>query len=83
MSEKSKIPKEIGGYSIINVLGEGGMSVVYTATQKHPKRTVAIKVLRGGQFGSTASKRFHLEVEILGKLDHPWIAKIFDAGTHD
>ena len=77
------IPREIGGYQIIAILGEGGMSVVYTAIQDHPRRKVAIKVLRGGIFSPTAARRFHLEVEILGKLDHPWIAKVYDAGTHD
>ncbi len=83
MADEHVIPKEIGGYQITGILGEGGMSIVYTALQKHPKRVVAIKVLRGGLYSPTASKRFHLEVEILGKLDHPWIAKIYDAGTHD
>ena len=75
MSEKINIPKAIGGYTIIEILGEGGMSIVYTAMQEHPKRKVAIKVLRGGLFSPTAAKRFHLEVEILGKLDHPWIGR--------
>lgn len=83
MAEERSIPREIGGYSIIEILGEGGMSVVYTAMQEHPKRKVAIKVLRGGLFSPTAAKRFHQEVEILGQLDHPWIAKVYDAGTHD
>ena len=77
------IPRSIGGYQILEILGEGGMSVVYTAMQDHPRRKVAIKVLRGGIFSPTASRRFHLEVEILGKLDHPWIAKVYEAGTHD
>ena len=36
------LPREIGGYQIIGILGEGGMSVVYTAMQVHPKRKVAI-----------------------------------------
>lgn len=83
MTDEQVIPKEIGGYKITGILGEGGMSIVYTALQKHPKRVVAIKVLRSGLYSPTASKRFYLEVEILGKLDHPWIAKIYDAGTHD
>ena len=80
---EAQIPRNIGGDEIIEILGEGGMSVVYTAMQEHPRRKVAIKVLRGGIFSPTAARRFHLEVEILGKLDHPWIAKVFDAGTHD
>ena len=83
MSEDREIPKDISGYEIIGFLGEGGMSVVYLGMQTHPKRKVAIKVLRGGMFSPTAAKRFHQEVEILGKLDHPWIAKIYDAGSHD
>ncbi len=83
MNNKSLIPKVIGGYKIVELLGEGGMSVVYTAMQEHPRRRVAIKVLRGGMFSVNAAKRFYQEVEILGKLDHPWIAKIYDAGTHD
>ena len=83
MCEEHPIPKEIDGFQIIEILGEGGMSVVYTAMQEHPRRKVAIKVLRGGQFSPSAAKRFYQEVEILGKLDHPWIAKIYNAGTHD
>lgn len=83
MADDQLIPKKIAEYTITGILGEGGMSVVYTALQQHPKRTVAIKVLRGGLYSPTAAKRFHLEVEILGKLDHPWIAKIYDAGSHD
>ena len=75
MDDEQVIPKEIDGYKITGILGEGGMSIVYTATQQHPKRTVAIKVLRNGLYSKTASKRVRLEVEILGKLDHPWIAK--------
>ena len=83
MPEKRDIPQEICGYNILHILGEGGMSIVYAALQEHPKRKVALKVLRGGMYSPTASKRFHQEVEILGQLDHPWIAKIYDAGTHD
>ena len=83
MSEERDFPREICGYEIIEILGEGGMSVVYTAMQSHPKRKVALKILRGGMYSPTAAKRFRQEVEILGKLDHPWIAKIYDAGSHD
>ena len=83
MDDQRSIPREIGGYRIIEVLGEGGMSVVYTALQDHPRRKVALKVLRGGLYSPTAVRRFHQEVEILGKLDHPWIAKIYEAGMHD
>ncbi len=44
------IPASIGSYRILSKLGEGGMGVVYEAQQEHPKRKVAVKVVRGGQF---------------------------------
>ena len=67
MDKPHSIPKTIGNYRVFEILGEGGMSVVYTAMQEHPRRKVAIKVLRGGMYSPTAAKRFHQEVEILGR----------------
>ena len=46
----SQIPGSIGKYRILSKLGEGGMGVVYEAEQESPKRKVAVKVVRGGQF---------------------------------
>ena len=65
------------------MLGEGGMSVVYAAMQKQPKRMVALKVLKGTSFPPSVLRRFKQEVEILGKLHHPGIAQVYDAGTWD
>ena len=77
------LPAEVAGYRIVRLLGEGGMSVVYAAMQNQPKRLVALKVLKGTVFPPSTLRRFKQEVEILGKLRHPGIAQIFDAGTWD
>ena len=72
-----------GDYRIIRVLGEGGMGVVYEAEQSRPRRTVALKALRGGQASRQALKRFEHEANVLGKLQHPGIAQIYEAGAAD
>ncbi|MBK8165313.1 MAG: serine/threonine protein kinase [bacterium] len=72
---------EIGPYRIVGKLGEGGMGVVFTARQAHPDRLVALKVLRAGIFaGSQQLRMFRREAESLGRLNHPGIAAIHDAG---
>ncbi|MCH2147923.1 MAG: WD40 repeat domain-containing serine/threonine protein kinase [Phycisphaerales bacterium] len=82
-TEHHPIPAEIAGYQIVRMLGEGGMSVVYAAMQQQPRRLVAIKVLKGSTFPPSILRRFKQEVEILGKLRHPGIAQVYDAGTWD
>ncbi|MCZ6837463.1 MAG: serine/threonine-protein kinase [Planctomycetota bacterium] len=77
------LPKMIGGYQITRVLGTGGMSVVYAALQKQPRRPVALKLMKAEVEAKRAIHRFKREVEILGKLNHPCIAQVFDAGTHE
>ena len=81
--ESHALPSEIAGYRIVRMLGEGGMSVVYAAMQAEPKRMVALKVLKGTSFPPSVLRRFKQEVEILGKLRHPGIAQVYDAGTWD
>jgi hypothetical protein len=77
------IPREVGGYRIQRILGTGGMATVYAALQRHPRRTVAFKVMRADITSDMARRRFRREVEILGKLNHPNIAHVFDAGTFE
>ncbi|MCA8960322.1 MAG: protein kinase [Planctomycetes bacterium] len=73
--------RRIGRYALGSILGEGGMGVVYRAEQEHPRRSVALKVLRAPVAGSSLRERFHREATLLGRLDHPGIARIYDADT--
>jgi serine/threonine protein kinase/Tfp pilus assembly protein PilF len=76
--------RRIGPYQVLGRLGEGGMGVVFEAQQSHPSRRVALKVLRAGVFADAAQlRRFHREAESLGRLNHPGIAAILDAGRTD
>ena len=76
-------PTSIGSFEILGVLGEGGMGTVYRARQAQPAREVALKVMRAG-FGSTAlQQRFELEAHVLGLLQDPGIAQVYEAGTAD
>lgn len=72
---------EIGGFLIVRRIGEGAMGIVYEAEQVSPRRRVALKTLRPGHSGSAAIRRFRLEAESLGRLEHPGIARIFASGT--
>jgi WD40 repeat protein/tRNA A-37 threonylcarbamoyl transferase component Bud32 len=77
----SEIPATIGRYRILGRLGEGGMGVVYEAEQQHPRRHVAIKVVRGGRFvDESRVKMFQREADTLGRLKHANIASIFESG---
>ena len=74
-------PKQIGPYRILDVLGEGGMAVVYLAEQSEPvKRRVALKIVKLGMDSKQVVARFESERQALAVLDHPNIAKIFDGG---
>jgi eukaryotic-like serine/threonine-protein kinase len=77
----SDIPSHIGSYSIVGILGEGGMGVVYEAEQTVPLvRRVALKVIREGMWSSEVVARFEAERQALALMDHPNIARVFDAG---
>ena len=75
------MPTEIGPYEVIDKIGEGGMGVVYKATQSLPRRTVALKVIKPQMVTRHALERFRFETQVLGRLQHPGIAQIYDAGT--
>ena len=78
-----KLPERIGRYRIVRVIGEGGMGVVYEAEQDEPRRRVALKVNRPGTMSASLLRRFRHEAQMLGQLQHPGIAQIYDAGTAD
>ena len=59
------------------------MGAVYEAEQDHPRRTVALKVIKAGMGSSGLLRRFEQEAEALGRLQHPGIAQIYEAGTAD
>jgi WD40 repeat protein/predicted Ser/Thr protein kinase len=73
----------VGRYTVLHVLGSGGMGVVYVAEQERPRRTVALKVLRRSLSTRKLQRRFELEAELLGRLQHPGIAQIFEAHAGD
>jgi tetratricopeptide (TPR) repeat protein len=72
----------IGRYRLQRVVGEGGMGTVYEAEQASPRRTVALKVMTGGLLRAGAQRRFRYEAELLGRLRHPGIAAVYEAGVH-
>ena len=77
----AKVPSTIGSYRIIRLLGEGGMGAVYEAEQDQPRRRVALKVIKSGWADRELLRRFELESQTLGRLHHPGIAQIYEAGA--
>ncbi|HEX2722863.1 MAG TPA: serine/threonine-protein kinase [Gemmatimonadaceae bacterium] len=74
-------PEQIAQYRIVRVLGEGGMGTVYEAVDGGAvRRNVALKVVRGGFQSREIRARFEAERQALALMDHPNIAKIFQAG---
>ncbi len=76
------LPRQIGEYVIRRVIASGGMGVVYEAMQDQPRRSVAMKVMRQGLASRSALRRFEFESQILGRLRHPCVAQVYDAGVH-
>jgi len=71
-------------YDLLDLLGEGGMGVVYVARQASIDRKVAIKMLKGKTTGDESQRRkFLSEAVITGDLDHPNIVPIYDLGTNE
>ena len=72
----------IGRYKLLQVIGEGGMGIVYMAEQQEPiKRRVALKIIKLGMDTKQVIARFEAERQALAMMDHPNIAKVFDAGA--
>jgi eukaryotic-like serine/threonine-protein kinase len=82
-AEARQLPSSIGRYRIIRIVGEGGMGTVYEAEQDHPRRTVALKVIKAGWASAGHLRRFELESLALGRLQHPGIAQVYEAATAD
>jgi eukaryotic-like serine/threonine-protein kinase len=74
--------KSIGPYRLIKKLGEGGMGLVWLAEQTAPvHRHVALKLIRAGLYDDSILQRFRAEQQSLAVMNHPAIAKVFDAGS--
>jgi eukaryotic-like serine/threonine-protein kinase len=69
-------------FQLIRKLGEGGMGQVWLADQTSPvRRQVALKLIKAGMYDEAVVQRFQAERQSLAIMDHPAIAKVFDAGT--
>ena len=77
------VGQTLGRYTIVRVIASGGMGTVYEATQEKPRRTVAVKVMKRGLASPSALRRFEVEAQILGQLQHPGIAQVFEANVHE
>ena len=78
------VGQQVGAYRILSLLGRGGTAEVYKAFHPALKREVALKViLQEVSHDHDWVRRFHQEAELLGKLDHPHILPIYDAGEHE
>ncbi len=74
----------IGQYRLLEKIGEGGFGTVFVAEQKHPiKRRVALKIIKLGMDTKEVIARFEAERQALALMDHPNIAKVYDAGATD
>ncbi len=77
-------PQKIGRFEIIKLLGEGGFGSVYLAEQRIPvRRKVALKVVKLGMDTAEVLQRFEAERQALALMDHPNVARVFDAGVTD
>jgi serine/threonine protein kinase len=74
--------KSLGPYRLLQKLGEGGMGQVWLAEQVSPvRREVALKLIKAGMYDDSVLRRFQSERQSLAIMDHPAIAKVFDAGA--
>ena len=72
----------IGHYKLLQSIGEGGFGTVWMAEQREPvKRRVAVKIIKLGMDTKQVIARFEAERQALAMMDHPNIAKVFEAGT--
>ena len=81
--QPTPLPDRIGRYQILRVVGQGAMGTVYEAQQQSPKRRVALKVIRSNIISPRIWRRFQLEAQVLGYLQHPGIAQIYEASIDE
>ncbi|MFO1078266.1 MAG: bifunctional serine/threonine-protein kinase/formylglycine-generating enzyme family protein [Planctomycetota bacterium] len=80
--DHDRLPRPLGNYVLTAKLGRGGFGTVYRAAQLEPiRRDVAIKILNPGMDSREVLARFAAEQHALNRMDHPGIARLYDAGT--
>jgi serine/threonine protein kinase len=80
----SGVGQQLGDYRLEEIIGQGGMGVVYRATQLGLERTVAVKVIAPGLAADdTFRERFQREARMLAHVDHPHVIPIHHAGEAD
>jgi serine/threonine-protein kinase len=78
----SRVPQQMfGPYKLLRLLGEGGMGVVYLAEREDLGSQAAIKILRDSALSPMRRQRFAMEQQLLAHLNHPSIARLYDADT--
>lgn len=77
------LPERIGHFRIVRLLGDGAQGRVYLAEEDEPRREIALKVLRNASAQREFQQRFLREIEVLARLEHPAIARVYSAGTAD
>src|SRR5713101_2422146 len=77
-------PAKIGKYAVVEVIGRGGMGIVYKAVDPHIDRPVAIKMMTSGFTGDQdLLRRFYREAKSTGSLQHANIVTVYDMGDQD
>ncbi|HEY4989763.1 MAG TPA: protein kinase [Opitutaceae bacterium] len=81
-TDEESVGTRIGRYKLVQKIGEGGCGVVYMAEQEEPvRRRVALKIIKLGMETKSVVARFEAERQALAMMDHPNIARVFDAGA--
>lgn len=76
-------PKQIGKFRLKRIIASGGMGTVFEGIQENPRRSVAVKIIKGSDVSDKAKGRLKYEAQMLARLRHPGIAEIYEAGTFE
>jgi serine/threonine protein kinase/WD40 repeat protein len=82
-STQAGVPESIDSFRIVRRISTGGMGTVFEAEQSEPRRRVALKLLRADVVSEESLRRFELEAQVLGSLQHPAIAQVYASGRFE